>query len=329
MYTVGQEVAIAGGTNGGVQVGQRFYVRRTLRVRGMPRAEQTVGWLRIVRANQSTATAMIDFTCDAVAVGDHLEPYAELVLPPGVDRTDASGRLDPTRSIGVLYGTDGREMGGDRDFMLADAGQEQGVAAGTRYAVYHRRSAPGEARVPFAEAIVVSVFPDKALLRVTDAHEEVTAGDTLVPRVGGGRPIANLEPAEEPAPFQPEEPARAADTDLLRSVEFEDLSFDFDRYTLKSDALKLLDQAIEVLRNNPHLQVRIEGYSCNIGTAKYNLLLGERRATAVRDYLMNHGIADSRLTTTSYGEEQPKYDNSTEETRRLNRRAALVVNFEE
>ena len=55
------------------------------------------------------------------------------------------------------------------------------------------------------------------------------------------------------------------------------------------------------------------------------LALGERRANSVRDYLVSRGIAADRLGTVSYGEEQPQYDNDREETRRLNRRAALVV----
>jgi OOP family OmpA-OmpF porin len=73
------------------------------------------------------------------------------------------------------------------------------------------------------------------------------------------------------------------------------------------------------------VRVQIEGHTCNIGTAEYNLALGERRATSVKDYLVSRGINADRLQTISYGEERPKYDNSREETRRLNRRAALTV----
>ena len=109
---------------------------------------------------------------------------------------------------------------------------------------------------------------------------------------------------------------------------FEDVHFDFDRYTLRPEALRLLDEAIRALQENPELNIEIEGHTCNIGTAEYNLALGDRRATAVRDYLTSRGIAASRLHTISYGEEKPKYDNAREETRRLNRRAALVVKIQ-
>ena len=82
---------------------------------------------------------------------------------------------------------------------------------------------------------------------------------------------------------------------------------------------------MRALKDNPDLRIEIEGHTCNIGTAEYNLALGERRATSVRDYLTRRGVSADRLRTVSYGEERPKYDNAREETRRMNRRAALVV----
>ena len=115
----------------------------------------------------------------------------------------------------------------------------------------------------------------------------------------------------------------------VREVVFEDVHFDFDRYSLRPEATRALDEAIKSMQDNPTLRVEIEGHTCNIGTAEYNLALGERRANAVRDYLTSRGIGADRLRTVSYGEERPKYDNSREETRRLNRRAALVVRLQQ
>jgi outer membrane protein OmpA-like peptidoglycan-associated protein len=111
----------------------------------------------------------------------------------------------------------------------------------------------------------------------------------------------------------------------VKEFVFEDVYFDFDRYSLRPEATRVLDEAIASLQANPELNIEVEGHTCNIGTAEYNLALGERRATAVRDYLTSRGIGANRLRTVSYGEERPKYDNSREETRRLNRRAAMVV----
>jgi outer membrane protein OmpA-like peptidoglycan-associated protein len=114
----------------------------------------------------------------------------------------------------------------------------------------------------------------------------------------------------------------------VRSFTFEDVYFDFDRYSLRPEATRVLDEAVNALRGDATLRVLIEGHTCNIGTAEYNLALGDRRANAVKDYLVNRGVPVDRLSSVSYGEERPKYDNSREETRRLNRRAALVVNLQ-
>ena len=110
-----------------------------------------------------------------------------------------------------------------------------------------------------------------------------------------------------------------------REYVFEDVHFDFDRYTLRSGAARVLDEVVSALADDPSLSIEIEGHTCNIGTAEYNLALGERRATSVREYLTSRGVAGGRLQTVSYGEERPQHDNAREETRRLNRRAALVV----
>jgi outer membrane protein OmpA-like peptidoglycan-associated protein len=113
----------------------------------------------------------------------------------------------------------------------------------------------------------------------------------------------------------------------VRTYTFEDVYFDFDRYSLRPEATRVLDEAVTAMRENTTLRLEIEGHTCNIGTAEYNLALGDRRANAVKDYLVSRGISADRLRTVSYGEERPKYDNSREETRRLNRRAALTVNL--
>jgi outer membrane protein OmpA-like peptidoglycan-associated protein len=114
----------------------------------------------------------------------------------------------------------------------------------------------------------------------------------------------------------------------VKEFVFEDVHFDFDRYSLRPEATRALDEAIKTLQANPELRLEIEGHTCNIGTSEYNLALGERRASAVREYLAGRGIGADRLRTVSYGEERPKHDNAREETRRLNRRAALVVRIQ-
>ena len=106
---------------------------------------------------------------------------------------------------------------------------------------------------------------------------------------------------------------------------FEDVHFDFDRYSLRPEATRKLDEAVTAMQKDPTVRIQIEGHTCNIGTSEYNLALGDRRAASVREYLTSRGISADRMTMTTFGEEKPLHSNAREETRRLNRRAALVV----
>ena len=91
-----------------------------------------------------------------------------------------------------------------------------------------------------------------------------------------------------------------------KTYTFEDVHFDFDRYSLRPEATRVLDEAVAAMKEDATLRLEIEGHTCNIGTAEYNLALGDRRANAVKDYLVSRGIGADRLRTVSYGEERPK-----------------------
>ena len=105
---------------------------------------------------------------------------------------------------------------------------------------------------------------------------------------------------------------------------FEDIQFALNRFNIAPDESRKLDAAASALKGDSLLRLNIEGYTCSLGTAQYNLALGNRRANAVKQYLLGQGVAVDRLQTISFGEERAKYDNSREETRKLNRRVALV-----
>jgi len=111
-------------------------------------------------------------------------------------------------------------------------------------------------------------------------------------------------------------------------ITFEDVHFDFDRFNLRPDAVKILDDAVAKLGANANVRVTIEGHTDSVGTSEYNLALGERRANSVRDYLVNRGVTNTRLRTVSYGEDRPIGDNNTAQGRAQNRRGHLVVIME-
>lgn len=98
--------------------------------------------------------------------------------------------------------------------------------------------------------------------------------------------------------------------------------FDFDSYTLKPEAVQALDAHIAYLSGNDQ-SVRLEGHTDERGTREYNMALGERRANAVRDYMVVNGIASYRIETVSYGEERPVAYGSGEGNWSQNRRVEL------
>ncbi|MDH5405871.1 MAG: OmpA family protein [Candidatus Aminicenantes bacterium] len=115
-------------------------------------------------------------------------------------------------------------------------------------------------------------------------------------------------------------------TVLEKPIVIEDIYFEFDKYELLPESIAKLDKVAELMKKDPTLTYQIEGHCCYIGTEAYNMALGEHRAQAIKNYLINiKGISPDRMTTISYGESQPKYDNSREETRRLNRRGHFTV----
>lgn len=105
----------------------------------------------------------------------------------------------------------------------------------------------------------------------------------------------------------------------------EQIYFDFDQSDLRSEAREVLNRKAEVLRDYPEIRVRIEGHCDERGTVEYNLALGERRAEAARQYLIDLGIDSDRLTTVSYGEERPTVEGSNEAAWSQNRRDEFVA----
>lgn len=110
---------------------------------------------------------------------------------------------------------------------------------------------------------------------------------------------------EEMALTTPEEEAPTEMTDVDVSQVLNTVYFDFDKYELKPEARDTLSTNAEWLKMNPDIQVQIEGHCDERGTEEYNLALGERRAAAVKDYLVSMGVDEGRLYTISYGEEVP------------------------
>jgi outer membrane protein OmpA-like peptidoglycan-associated protein len=101
--------------------------------------------------------------------------------------------------------------------------------------------------------------------------------------------------------------------------------FDFDQATLKPESYVELEKLYNFLVDNPNLVIEIGGHTDSIGTKDYNLILSEKRAKAVYDYLISRNINPQRLRYKGYGDTMPIADNSTEEGRKLNRRTEIKI----
>ena len=106
---------------------------------------------------------------------------------------------------------------------------------------------------------------------------------------------------------------------------FKNIYFDFDKYDLKSDAIKTLKEIGNYLRKHSNVKILIEGHCDERGTREYNLVLGEQRALSARDFLINYGISPKRLYTVSYGEDKPADPRHCEEAWAKNRRCEFKI----
>jgi len=101
--------------------------------------------------------------------------------------------------------------------------------------------------------------------------------------------------------------------------------FDFDKADLQPASSPELNRAVELMKAVPTLKVEIAGYTDSVGTAAHNMELSVRRANAVRDFMVQHGIAPERITAKGYGTATPIASNTTDEGRAENRRVEFVV----
>lgn len=132
-------------------------------------------------------------------------------------------------------------------------------------------------------------------------------------------------PAPPPPPPAVAAPAPAPPPAVKKKIVLRGVNFDFDKATIRPDAVPILDQAAATLKEYGDVTVSVDGYTDSIGSDAYNQRLSVRRATAVKDYLERHGVAADRMTIRGFGKSDPVASNATPEGRAQNRRVELVV----
>jgi peptidoglycan-associated lipoprotein len=119
--------------------------------------------------------------------------------------------------------------------------------------------------------------------------------------------------------------AARRDAETLRGTITSVINFDFDKSDLRDDARSALDAKVPILLANTNVTVRIGGHADARGSSEYNLALGQRRAAAAKRYLVERGVAESRIETTSFGEERPLCTDSNEACWSQNRRDEFEI----
>lgn len=152
-----------------------------------------------------------------------------------------------------------------------------------------------------------------ALLLVAGCAGDETDGDTM--ETGG---MSTTQPPPPPEP--------GMDPQEYLVVNIGDrIFFDFDKSNLRPDAIDQLNRQADFLSANGGITVAIEGHADERGTREYNLALGDRRASAAKQYLESMGIDGGRMESISYGKERPAVLGSNEDAWAQNRRAVTVV----
>jgi len=133
-------------------------------------------------------------------------------------------------------------------------------------------------------------------------------------------------PAPAPRPLSEEEIfARKSVAQLNDEKPLDDVFFDLDKSTVREDARPALQKDADWLKKWGSVAVTLEGHCDSRGSAEYNLGLGNRRATAVKDYLVSLGVPAGRLTVVSKGKEQPVCRDENEGCWQQNRRGHFVI----
>ncbi|MDP9203190.1 MAG: OmpA family protein [Gemmatimonadota bacterium] len=117
----------------------------------------------------------------------------------------------------------------------------------------------------------------------------------------------------------------AGNRELAKATITTPVHFEFDRSEITEEGIRLLDQKVEALQNNPSIRIRVEGNADDNGSDEYNMVLSQRRAAIVNRYFTERGIDASRIHIVSYGEEHPVCTDRDEGCRSRNRRDEFVI----
>jgi peptidoglycan-associated lipoprotein len=164
-----------------------------------------------------------------------------------------------------------------------------------------------------------------ALMSVGCAKKQTVKSEGTQAPAAAPAPVTEAPVKEAPAPVAaaPAAPAEAPGVAVTeeKASQFDDVHFDFDKSVVKEEGRKTCGVVADYMKKHPKAKLLIEGHCDERGTAEYNMALGERRATAVMNYLVSLGVPKAALSTVSFGKEKPLDPGHNEAAWAKNRRA--------
>jgi peptidoglycan-associated lipoprotein len=198
-------------------------------------------------------------------------------------------------------------------------------------------------KVKHSQKLVILAMAATAMIGVGCAKKKVAAQAPPPPAAPAPTVERSQQPAaapvraavSTPAPAPtPQQPPRTPSAETRARIDtllarIEDAYFDYDKHTLRTDAIKALEsdssELRDILKDYPTYKLTIEGHCDERGSAEYNMALGEERAQAAKSYLVQVGIPNGQLATVSYGKEKPACDEHDESCWQKNRRVHIVA----
>jgi peptidoglycan-associated lipoprotein len=173
-----------------------------------------------------------------------------------------------------------------------------------------------------AKKQVAAAPPPPAPVAASTPAPRETPPPPAAPRTTPAQPVAQSTPST-----YPNAATRARIDELIGRIQ--DAYFDYDQHSLRSDAIATLasdsKELAEILQQYPGYKLKIEGYCDERGSAEYNVALGDARAKAAKDYLVNAGVSANQLDTVSFGKENPVCTDHDESCWQKNRRVHIVA----
>ena len=116
-----------------------------------------------------------------------------------------------------------------------------------------------------------------------------------------------------------------APIEIGQVVRLNNVFFDFDKYDLRPESFVELDRVVNLLKENPAIEIEMSAHTDSRGSDDYNFKLSDNRARSVREYIISKGIAAKRIVSQGYGETKPVATNETDDGRQLNRRVEFKI----